>query len=240
VDYFFGFVDVTLLKTPKNGLKIGKNMILFSEELKFYVKLGFVFKINYFFKFTKIKLFNTFVEHFYCLKKYTINKIIKYFSKICLNSLYGKFMLNNKKSLIHITSSVNSYAKLEMYQYRLINYIYSDVDSILYNFKLFNKYTGYDIGLLKLINKINYGIFSQNIYIYYNNHKYYVIVRNITRKVNFINQKLEKLKIFKSLKKQSYFNFKITENYYKIKFKKLKKFFYTKNIKKQKDLLTFF
>jgi hypothetical protein len=161
-------------------------LVLFSEELKFLIKMGYEFEILVGHQFKKEKVFTSFINHFYFLKKYYLNDYIKYYSKIILNSLYGKFAAkHNPNNLIQISAGIVGYAKVEIYQYRLIHYAYSDTDSVVLFNELNKKYVGSNIGLLKLVNFIKRGYFYKNYYSYItDDKKTHLKAKGIIKKVN--------------------------------------------------------
>ena len=106
LDEFFGFVKVVVrcpksVKRPMLPVKFkGKTIYptgtwigtYFSEELKEInkLKLGYTFEIIEAHAYTKGKIFNKFVEHFFKIKKEAAG-VERYLAKLCLNSLYGMF-----------------------------------------------------------------------------------------------------------------------------------------------------
>ena len=64
----------------------------FSEELKAVrnLNLGYTFEILEAHTYSRGQLFNSFVEHFFQIKKYS-KGVARFLAKLCLNSLYGMF-----------------------------------------------------------------------------------------------------------------------------------------------------
>ena len=64
----------------------------FSEELKAVrnLNLGYTFEILEAHTYSRGQLFNSFVEHFFLIKKYS-KGVARFLAKLCLNSLYGMF-----------------------------------------------------------------------------------------------------------------------------------------------------
>jgi hypothetical protein len=113
LDTFFGFIDVEIQDTVGIITFNQLNTVMFSEEVKILIKLGYGIKCNLFYRFHTSYIFDPFVEHFYNIKRYTTNHFLKYFSKISLNSLYGK--LATKYSFSNNVSAsvaICSYAKI--------------------------------------------------------------------------------------------------------------------------------
>jgi len=183
---FFGFAGVVILKQPKNTFYCNfKKGILFSEEIKMLIKNGYKFKFYYFIRFKAEKLFNEYIQHFYLLKKFSKLKFWTYFSKICLNSLYGKFATKiSKKNALQLSMAINSYSRVEMIQYRQKYFIYSDTDSIIYDQYLKKKYIGKDIGMMKLVDIIEHGYFIPNYYTYLTKSSRIIKAKGMIKKVN--------------------------------------------------------
>jgi hypothetical protein len=113
LDIFFGFIDIEIEDTVGIINFNKSNTIMFSEEVKILIKLGYRIKCNLFYRFHTSYIFDSFVEHFYTIKRYTTNHFLKYFSKISLNSLYGK--LATKYSFfnnVSVSVAICSYAKI--------------------------------------------------------------------------------------------------------------------------------
>lgn len=100
----FGFIDC-IIETPKDikyPLLIyndnSKNIhptgkwkgIYFSEEIKAVVKHGYKVKITKIYQFTRAKLFQDYIDHFYNKKKFS-KGADRFIAKLHLNSLYGMF-----------------------------------------------------------------------------------------------------------------------------------------------------
>jgi hypothetical protein len=185
LNFFFGFIGVTLLKKPKNKFFTDFfRGIMFSEEVKMLIKMGHLFKFHYFIKFKQEKLFCTYVKHFYHIKRYTKSDLLKYLSKVCLNSLYGKFATQiSRINSLQISMAVNSYARVEMLQYKQKYFIYADTDSIIYEQLLSRLFVGPDIGLMKLVDFIDEGYFLPNYYMYTSKKKIVIKARGIIKKV---------------------------------------------------------
>lgn len=182
---FFGFIFVSVIFKPKNSFLCDLvTGIMFSEEIRMLLKLGFKFKFHYFIKFSKQNLFTAYVEHFYLLKKYKMNDFVGDFAKSNLNSLYGKLATKlNKDNCLHLSIAINSYARVEMMQYKQFFFFYSDTDSIVYNRRLSNKYISKDIGMMKLVAKIDEGLFIPNYYIYTSGKKTVIKAKGMIKKV---------------------------------------------------------
>src|SRR6185437_15979532 len=162
-NFFFGFLEVTILYRPLYYPELNKKLredtcVIFSEELKFIEKLGYKYKINNFLQFSVgRKIFNNLIYHFYALKDTKKDNFMKLMSKNLLNSLYGRFSLKiSKENSNYISAAVSSYARIEIYQYKILqNYLYSDTDSVFTFLPLRKKYISRKIGMLKLEDKIN-------------------------------------------------------------------------------------
>ena len=114
----FGFFEAEIttpdyIKHPILPLKvdgetiypIGKfKGIYFSEELRNAANLGYKIKLISGYEFSKISLFNNYVDHFYNIKR-NAKGPMRYISKLQLNTLYGVF--GRKQDLIH-TININS------------------------------------------------------------------------------------------------------------------------------------
>lgn len=84
-----------------------------------------------------------------------------------------------------------------MLHYRLKNFLYCDTDSIIYFTSLHKKYIGEDIGLLKLVDKINYGRFLSSYYYYKTNTRYVIKARGFIKKVSpILTANTYKFKLF--------------------------------------------
>jgi hypothetical protein len=84
--------------------------IYFSEELKALLDYGYQFKIIRGYEFSKIDLFNDYVDHFYNIKK-TSTGSKKFIAKMHLNQLYGIF--GRRKDIIE---TINIHRKdLDLY-----------------------------------------------------------------------------------------------------------------------------
>jgi hypothetical protein len=149
------------------------------------IKLGHVFKFHYFIKFSAKKIFNTYVNHFYHLKQYSKSDLLKYFSKICLNSLYGKFATQiSKKNSLHLSIAINSYSRNEMNQYKQKEYfVYTDTDSIIYKNELHKKFISSEIGMMKLVAKIDSGYFIPNYYMYKSEKQIIIKAKGMIKRV---------------------------------------------------------
>jgi len=149
--------------------------VIFSEELKFIEKLGYKYKINNFLQFSVgRKTFNNLIYHFYALKDTKKDNFIKLMSKNLLNSLYGRFSLKiSKENSNYISAAISSYARIEIYQYKILqNYLYSDTDSVFTFLPLRKKYISRKIGMLKLEDKINnIQILKEKAYMYETKYK---------------------------------------------------------------------
>lgn len=84
-----------------------------------------------------------------------------------MNSLYGKFASKvSRYNALQLSMAISSYARAEMSLYKLKYFIYTDTDSIIYTEKLSDKFLGRDIGLMKLVSRIDFGYFLPNYYTY--------------------------------------------------------------------------
>jgi len=104
LENFFGFIEVEVLcpldmKRPvlpyhMNGKTIYPvgtwKGIYFSEELKAVVKLGYTFKLIKGYEFSKANLFESYIKHFYEIKKNS-SGVERNMAKLQLNNLYGYF-----------------------------------------------------------------------------------------------------------------------------------------------------
>jgi DNA polymerase family B len=182
---FFGFVFATLIKKPKNKFFTDfKTGIIFSEELKALLILGHSFQYHQFIRFNREYLFTSFVDHFYLIKCFTKSIFLKHISKLFLNSLYGKFSTRaSANNALHISIAINSYSRVEMLQYKQKYFIYADTDSIIYKTELANLYIGNNIGLFKLVNKIDKGYFLPNYYMYNSDKKIIIKARGMIKKI---------------------------------------------------------
>jgi len=134
INFFFGFVYVELLEKPMCSIIYQKRYgILFSEEVKALIKVGYKFRYICFYTFIGAKLFTNYVSHFFTLRMYTKAIFLKYLTKQCLNTLYGKFSTKtSKRNALQISMAINSYGKAEMIPYMQIYFVYADTDSIIY------------------------------------------------------------------------------------------------------------
>jgi hypothetical protein len=74
--------------------------IIFSEEMDNAIKYGYKFEILWGYTFMRGKIFNSFINDFYKLRlEYPKTDPMNYIAKIILNSLYGRFGMND--SFIH-------------------------------------------------------------------------------------------------------------------------------------------
>lgn len=120
---FFGFITVEIeikegIKYPFIGFKKDKTILyptgcftttLFSEELKYAIKIGHVktYTILTAIKFSKDYIFTDFIQNLYKERfKKDHNQSYKYLYKIIMNSLYGRFAL---KKDINITKLIKTY-----------------------------------------------------------------------------------------------------------------------------------
>ena len=106
LDEFFGFVKV-VVKCPKSVKRPmlptnfnGKTIYptgewigtYFSEELKAVSKLNLNIRYTFYIieahSYSRVKLFNSFVVHFFAIKK-DAKGVARFLAKLCLNSLYG-------------------------------------------------------------------------------------------------------------------------------------------------------
>lgn len=156
LDSFFGFLGVTFTEKPYGlpnlNKQFKKTCILFSEELKFAEKLGYKYTIHNYLRFNVGKnIFKKLINHLYLLKR-DKGTYLSMVAKNLLNSLYGRFALKLKiENSNYVSASVSSYARIEIFQYKLLqHYIYSDTDSIFIFNELSKKYVGDKIGVLKL------------------------------------------------------------------------------------------
>jgi hypothetical protein len=84
-----------------------------------------------------------------------------------------------------------------MLHYRLKNFLYCDTDSIIYFTSLRKKYIGKDIGLLKLVDKIDYGYFLSSYYYYKSGTRYIIKARGFIKKVSpILDSNTYKFKLF--------------------------------------------
>ena len=113
-------------------------------------------------------MFTDYVSHFYHLK--TAGKkmgMLSYFTKNCLNSLYGRFGTRiSKYNALHVAMAVGAYARVQMALYRQSYFFYSDTDSVLVPNKMSNRFVSDNIGMMKLVTKVKDGFFLVNYYTY--------------------------------------------------------------------------
>lgn len=241
---FFGFLGVTFTEKPYHipllTKRFKKTTILFSEELKFLEKLGYKYTILNYLKFNIGKdIFKKVVRHFYLLKK-DKDVYMSTVSKNLLNSLYGRFALKIKiENSNYVSASVSSYARIEIFQYKLLqHYIYSDTDSIFIFNKLNKKYVGEQIGVLKLKE------FIDHIYILKEKTYYYKIKKRYTYKASGLYKYLiEDHSIFNklalSIKRRKNFNLTLWETSYTSRSNVIKKKYLPKVISSFFDFLFF-
>jgi len=225
---FFGFLGVTFTEKPYNMPSISKHFkktcILFSEELKFAEKLGYKYVIHNYLKFNVGKnIFKKIVNHFYLLKK-DKDTYLSTISKNLLNSLYGRFALKLKiENSNYVSASISSYARVEIFQYKLLqHYIYSDTDSIFVFKEVGKKYIGEQIGVLKLQD------FTTDMYVLKEKTYYYKIKKGYKYKASglykyMIKDKVTFNKLFLSIKRRKNFNLTFWETTYTAKSKVIKK-----------------
>jgi len=148
LDTFFGFVYVVLVYKPLNSFHCElKEGIMFSEEIKMLIKLGFVFKLKYFIEYQRARLFTRFVGHFYTMRLQPLTPLHKMFPKICMNTLYGKLgATQSMYNSLQLAMAISSYARVEMMCYKQKFFIYADTDSIVYEHKISKRYIGKKIG----------------------------------------------------------------------------------------------
>jgi len=164
---FFGFA-LAEITTPKNILKPllpykheGKTIyptgsfigVYFSEELKKIQSKGYQMKLIKGYEFSKISLFDKYVEHFYNKKK-TAKGASRFIAKMHLNQLYGVFgrkqetletiNIYNKdlikylttrivKAVIHINEDISTILMLSNINSDILNELNSSLDTNLYN-----------------------------------------------------------------------------------------------------------
>jgi hypothetical protein len=128
-------------------------------------------------------------------------------AKNLLNSLYGRFALKLKiENSNYVSAAVSSYARIEIFQYKLLqHYIYSDTDSIFIFNELNKKYVGHKIGLLKLQE------FTEHMYILKEKTYYYKIKKGYKYKASGLYKYLIKdhvilNKLFLGIKRRKNFN----------------------------------
>jgi len=74
-----------------------------TPELQKALEIGYTIKIHYGFKFQKAKIFSEYIDYFYNKKQTTTRgSPTNQFSKLCLNSLYGKFGQRRERNRIII------------------------------------------------------------------------------------------------------------------------------------------
>jgi DNA polymerase type B, organellar and viral len=79
------------------------NGMLFSEELKNALKYGYKFNILWGYKFERKNIFKSYVDNLYNMRlNYPKSDPLNYIAKILLNSLYGRFGMNDNFAEIHI------------------------------------------------------------------------------------------------------------------------------------------
>jgi len=182
---------------PEISKRYNRTCILFSEELKFLSKVGYKFIVKRFLKFKAIKgIFITLVNHFYTIKKNADKSILRGFSKILLNSLYGRFSMKiAKENSIFISAAISSYARIEIFQYKVLkDYLYSDTDSIFYYSSIKDIYIGKSIGLLKLESEISeIDIIREKMYIYTGSGKKVIKASGLGKYIGDENQVRNKL-----------------------------------------------
>jgi|GEM_PF-2769327 len=145
---------------------------------------GFEFKIDVYLKFTRVRMFNKYVTHFYHLRRYTGLSVMRNFYKLCLNSLYGKFSTKiSRSNSLQISMAVNSYSRVEMAQYRGSYFIYTDTDSIVYPIPLISDLIGPEIGMMKRVAKIDWGLFIPNYYMYSSGKRTVIKAKGMIKRV---------------------------------------------------------
>ena len=114
--------------------------LIFSEEIKFAIKEGYQFEMEWGYKFERGKgVFDKFVTEIYNEKRYASNPIVRNSRKLELNSLYGKFAQKKTNSVIKIMkkSEVKNITKRFNYQY--IATLNNDLVLIKYNSRMNEK-----------------------------------------------------------------------------------------------------
>jgi len=156
---------------------------MFSEEIKMLLKLGYKFRYHLFFQFSAEKMFHTFVEHFYNLKRYNHLQFLKFFSKTSLNSLYGKMATKiSKYNSLQVAIAINSYGRIEMFNFKQNYFIYADTDSIVILQPLSIKYVSKEIGSVKLLAGVKHGFFIPNYYLIQTNTHLIMKAKGIIKK----------------------------------------------------------
>jgi hypothetical protein len=124
--------------------------ILFSEEIKNAVLYGYKFEIYYGYSFNPVKIFENYINDLYNLRlKYPKSDPMNYVAKILLNSLYGRFGMNENFTILEIMSNEE-----------FINFNKKNADKITDFTELDNYY---------LVELENYRIFEDNLDIPLNN-----------------------------------------------------------------------
>jgi hypothetical protein len=95
-----------------------------SPEIQKAAELGYKIEIHYGYHFHRAKIFTEYVDHFYAIKENSAPDSVDYlFSKLMMNSLYGKFGQRREKEsvVINPTSTIglvpiDAYGKLGIYK----------------------------------------------------------------------------------------------------------------------------
>jgi len=185
LDVFFGFVSVSVISRPQNTFHFSfEKAIVFSEEVKMLIKIGYKFKLHYFIRFSQQRLFSKYVNHFYHIRRYSTFGLTKAMMKLCLNSLYGKLATRaSRRNSLQLAMAINSYSRAEMVGYKQKEFIYADTDSVVYPFELSHRYLGKEIGLMKLVAKIDEGYFIPNYYRYTSGKTEVIKAKGMIKKV---------------------------------------------------------
>ena len=119
LDSFFGYIEVEVfcpadILRPMLPFKVDGKTIYptgnwtatsFSEELKMMVLLGYKFKLIRGYEFSKANIFNSYVDHFFNIKKSSTGSR-KLIAKLHLNGLYGYF--GRRQDLIETVNVSNN------------------------------------------------------------------------------------------------------------------------------------
>lgn len=218
-EHFYGFLDV-LISCPTNirlpilpikskelhselGILYPTGSwrgVYFSEELRLALTHGYkIIKIYDGYSFKKDRIFDSYMNRIYCLRKEEKDINLNRIYKILMNCLYGRYasiyesiktisydeniqILHKKYENVAIASAISALGRMFMYNFvhnYQLNLYYWDTDSILIENSLkFN--VGTDLGQFKLVANISKGIcLSTKFYIYQTEKNYKYILRSI-------------------------------------------------------------
>jgi hypothetical protein len=110
--------------------------MLFSEEMDNAIKLGYKFEILWGYTFEKGNIFNDFITNLYNMRlKYPKSNPMNYIAKIIMNSLYGRFGMDDQFTISEIVNK-EDYINFEKHNLGFINDVIPLGDKFLVNLGL--------------------------------------------------------------------------------------------------------